>query len=269
MNQNTLIKLQNTELEILVNIDDFCKKHNIKYSLYGGTLIGAVRHQGFIPWDDDIDIVMTRSEYIRFCDVWKNYHIQGYYLEHYETDGFTQNTHAKIRKNGTMLLSDIEDENLGHHGIWIDIFIIDKVSCDQDKAKKVISAGRQLIFMAKANGRLPGESTKKKVARAVLKVLYPAAQRKKKLKQIADFLRNNDKTTTRNYMRCDMCTLDYLKIRFPQETGDEYTLLTFEGRGFQVFSNYDAVLRIMYGDYMKLPPIEERVCKHRPKKVLF
>lgn len=137
MEKYVLETLQNTEYEILCAIDLFCKVNGIRYSLYGGTLIGAVRHQGFIPWDDDIDIVMLRDQYTKFCESWKANPISGYYLENYETDFYTQNTHTKIRKNGTVLLSDVEDESIGHHGIWIDIFVMDKVSEDPEAGKKV------------------------------------------------------------------------------------------------------------------------------------
>lgn len=269
MDTITLNNLQKTEYAILCVIDDFCHEHGISYSLYGGTLIGAVRHQGYIPWDDDIDIVMTRDQYTEFCDEWKKNPISGYYLENYETDSFTQNTHTKIRKNNTILLSDVEDESIGHHGIWIDIFVMDKVSKNPVEEKKVIDAGRKMILMAKANGNLPGESLKKRAARNLLKVIYPKKRRTRELIQIADFLRQNEREINDNYERCDMCTLEYLNVRFPEDTGEKYTRLQFEERLFPVFSNYDEVLKIMYGNYMSLPPVEEQVCKHNPKIIQF
>ena len=255
MKQDILKKLQITELEILLAIDEFCKKNDIDYSLYGGTLIGAVRHQGFIPWDDDIDIVMTRMEYTKFCCAWNEHPVNGYYLENFETDNFTQNTHAKIRKDKTIFLSSIEDENIGHHGIWIDIFILDKISLKSEIGDNIIAIGRKMILMAKANGKFPGEKLTKRLFRSVLKLWYPANKRKKLLKLNADILRKNAQDITNNFELCDMCTLEYLNIRFPQETGERYTTLYFENHEFPVFSNYDTVLKIMYGNYMELPPV--------------
>lgn len=268
MDDITLKKLQSAELDILKDIDSFCKKYSINYSLYGGTLIGAVRHQGFIPWDDDIDIVMTRSEYTEFCNTWAADPLEGYYLENFETDDYTQNTHSKIRKNGTMLLSDIEDENIGHHGIWIDIFVMDKISYGP-AGTEILKKGKKMILLAKANGYFPGENWKLKIARALLRIVYPSSYRKRKLHEIANLLRANDTMTKTDYYRCDMCMLSYLNVRFPGETGKEYTTLPFEGKNYQVFSNYNEVLEVMYGDYMKMPPEEERVCKHRPKKIIY
>ena len=269
MDNKTLHMLQENEYMILTDIDYFCRKRNIKYSLYGGTLIGAVRHGGFIPWDDDIDIVMTRDQYTVFCNEWELHPIQGYYLENFETDPFTQNTHSKIRKDNTILLSNVEDESIGHHGIWIDIFVMDKISKNTIIGKKVIDAGRRMILMAKANWNLPGESFLKRTVRNFLKVIYPQNRRKRALSQIAEFLRKNDHDVQDEYNLCDMCTLEYLKIRFPQKTGDSYINLKFGNREFPVFSNYDDILKIMYGDYMRLPPVEEQVCKHNPKKIQF
>lgn len=268
--ENTILKeLQATEYEILRVVDRFCKKYQIDYSLYGGTLIGAVRHGGFIPWDDDIDIVMLRNQYSTFCNEWELHPIQGYYLENFETDSYTQNTHTKIRKNDTILLSDVEDESIGHHGIWIDIFVMDKISNDAQIGKNVINAGRKMILMAKANGNLPGEGLVKRVARTILKLIYPQKKRKRALIQIAEFLRKNDQDVQGRFELCDMCTLDYLKIRFSQETGAEYTKLKFQDGEYPVFSNYDDVLKVMYGDYMTPPPAEEQVCRHNPKKIQF
>ena len=137
METDVLNKLQETEFEILVEIARFCRDNHICYSLYGGTLLGAVRHKGFIPWDDDIDIVMTRDQYTRFCNEWKSKPIAGYYLENFETDKHTQNVHSKVRKDGTVFLSDIENEKIGHHGIWVDIFVMDKVPIETDKEKRI------------------------------------------------------------------------------------------------------------------------------------
>ena len=81
MDNKLLRDLQLTELEILKVVHKFCEKNDIKYSLYAGTALGAVRHKGFIPWDDDVDIVMTRDEFEKFCLKWKQNPVEGYYFQ--------------------------------------------------------------------------------------------------------------------------------------------------------------------------------------------
>ena len=266
MEKAIIEKVKQVEYEILCQVDAFCKQNGIRYSLYGGTLLGAVRHGGFIPWDDDIDIVMTRSEFTRFCALWQSAGIDGYYLEYFELDTHTQNCHAKIRKDGTLLLSQGEDESTGHHGIWIDIFILDKISQNRKQEIKTTAVARKMLILVKANALMPGESAAKKIVRRTLRIL-PPRMRWKMLRGCAEYMRRNDAIIINHYLLCDFCTLSYMKVRYPRHTADSYTELRFCEKGFPVFSNYEELLTIMYGDYMQLPPEEERVYTHAPVKI--
>jgi lipopolysaccharide cholinephosphotransferase len=110
-------KVQLIELEILLEVDRICRKNDIKYQLSGGTLLGAVRHQGFIPWDDDIDIIMLRNDYNKFIALCKIELNNSYFLQIPETDDKTPSLYAKIRKNNTAYIS-YEYRNINyHHGI--------------------------------------------------------------------------------------------------------------------------------------------------------
>lgn len=101
MKKLTLIELQEYLLSSLVAFDSFCKKHAIHYSLCGGTLIGAIRHQGFIPWDDDIDVMMTRQEYDKLTKIWLQYPKEGYTLI---TNRTTSNAFAVKVENGMPII---------------------------------------------------------------------------------------------------------------------------------------------------------------------
>lgn len=185
MNIEIIKKIQRTELEILIAIDIFCRDYNIMYSLYGGTAIGAIRHKGFIPWDDDIDIAMTRSEYNKFCNQWLKTPINGYYLETVLTDPHCSICHAKVRKDGTILLSEGEIESVGHHGIWVDIFPFDKVT--KENQKDVINEARKLIVLSRANVDNTNDGFKKKAVRNLTRTIYPEKKRRSEISKCIDF----------------------------------------------------------------------------------
>ena len=130
-----LRKVQLTELEILKTVDKICRENNIKYSLCGGTLLGAVRHKGFIPWDDDIDIAMRRDDYNRFLSLWEQSHPDGYLLQNKSnTPNFSQ-TFSKIRKDKTTFLQFKNEAGMYHTGIFIDIFPFDRITNNWIKKK--------------------------------------------------------------------------------------------------------------------------------------
>ena len=140
-----LRRLQLTQLEILEYVDSFCKDNNIKYSLYAGTLLGAVRHQGFIPWDDDLDICMPRNEYDKFIRLWNDNEHEKYFLQNKEnTPTFTQ-SFTKIRKKNTNFL---QEDDLGmdyHTGIFIDVFPVDRIP--NGKIAKKIFQLRCMVYL--------------------------------------------------------------------------------------------------------------------------
>ncbi len=267
MEQEILRKLQFVELDILTKVDEFCKKHVIKYSLYAGTLLGAVRHGGFIPWDDDIDIIMERNEYDRFLELFEKEGIEGYVLQGTNKSDYSGISHTKIRKDGTILASNEEMQTDTHHGIWLDVFPFDKVPTDKRKRKK---------FMFKAKLRLvytrgyPYEKGGKFLKLLSKILLIPPRKMQLKIrnkieKQIID--KYKDLKTDYEYI-CMGCPND-LRFIYKKELIENYSTLSFEGKDFSINADYDAVLKVKFGDYMQLPPEEERVCKHNPEVIKF
>lgn len=136
MAENHIKDLQRIELEMLLEVDRICKKYNIRYFLVAGTLLGAIRHKGFIPWDDDIDICMPVEEYRKFCKVAKTDLKKEYFLQNSDTD-FSNRWFSKVRKNNTTCIEKGYEKSKIHQGIWIDIFPLIGVKKDEKWLKSI------------------------------------------------------------------------------------------------------------------------------------
>lgn len=268
MNDDLLKKLQNVEYKMMVELDLFCQEFNIDYFLYAGTALGAVRHGDFIPWDDDVDIAMTRDNFNKFCSCWRKHPIEGYYFENYLNDRYCQNCHAKLRKNNTSLIQKGEDESRGHHGIWIDLFPIDKVPNDEKHRKKLFRYAKELVFLTRANGKNSCENKAKKMVRKTLN-LIPYDSRLKRMKYISNYITETNAKEFENHAWVSISTISNLKVQYSHNTIGDYTKIKFRDRDFMINKEYDLLLREIYGDYMQLPPAHERVCKHNPAKIEF
>ena len=267
MKANELKKLQSVEFDILRMIDEYCGKYHIQYSLYAGTALGAVRHKGFIPWDDDVDIAMTREEFNRFCHLWKKHPVDGYTLSCLRFDDSCSVCHAKVHKNDTVLLSKGEIESIGHHGIWLDIFPLDKVG-DRKNQRAVFRKAAELIVLARANTRSTIDTPKKRITREIIS-LIPQSIRRKRIRKILRWLSENNKSLISDYSIVSLSATYAFKYRFPEEMTKKTVQIEFNGKMFDIYSEYDQMLSTIYGDYMKLPPEDQRVCTHNPVKLVF
>lgn len=133
MDKETLRKVQLVQLEILIEVDRACKENGIRYWLDSGTLLGAVRHKGFIPWDDDLDIAMQRADYDRFLELAPSILGENYFLQHWNNDPGYPLPWAKVRKKGT-IYTEYQFQNLNsYNGIYIDVFPFDFYGADKIK----------------------------------------------------------------------------------------------------------------------------------------
>lgn len=262
-----LPQVKKVELEILTVVHNFCKENNLKYTLAYGTLLGAVRHKGFIPWDDDIDIWMPREDYEKFIELWSKTPVDGYILQNpYIEPDFTQNF-TKIRKdNTTFLESEKEKEYSFHKGIFIDIFPLDRVASTKFKGKmQKLDAIFMMLFTRKYIP--PNEKGLKKIiSKLALSIVPKSKYDSIKYKLDKSISKKSSKDGGYKYFGS---MLSLSKEAYSSNMFKNMEELLFENRKFMVTAIYEEVLTKFYGDYMELPPVEERVWAHHPILIDF
>lgn len=262
---NELRKVQEVELEILEVVHKVCVENNLKYSLAYGTLIGAIRHQGFIPWDDDIDICMPREDYEKFLEIWPKYKFEDYILQNIETDeDFTQNF-TKIRKNHTTFLQLKEEQYKYHKGFFIDIFPGDRVT--DSKLKRQFQFFNMAVNLLYSRKFKSGSSSRIISMVENILFLFPKSFQKKYRKVSEKIVKKYNFNAELQYVFAS--TINDARIYYPKDIFENLILADFEGKRFSIFKDYDTCLRIQYGDYMQLPPENERVWTHTPQMIDF
>ena len=246
-------------VDILKEVHNICERHGLKYFLDGGTLIGAVRHKGFIPWDDDVDIGMPREDYEKFLEIAKKELPGHLFLQTFETDDKYDiyQVPCKIRYNGTILIEKgIAENSEMHNGVYIDVFPYDSLP----KKKFMYKLQRTLSYnVLKSFIRIREKPEKLSIKNRitftfykVVRALFPYKRRKK----FFDFLVSwNDVISP--YMAYGLDTI-WSEYVYKKSDYFELSKLEFEGNYFYGPKNYDAILTQLYGDYMTLPKEEDR-----------
>ena len=256
---NYLADLRAVELEILSEVLRICKKHSIQYYLLGGTLLGAVRHQGFIPWDDDIDISMPRKDYNRFLRIASKELDSKYFLQCYFTDERHCLRHSKIRKNNTLFIEDSNTRDMSsHHGIFIDIFPLDYAHRNDG----IQTFQRKLAVLCEIMIMIKQDDTRKGIKKWICKLFsYKFLHTIQNISM--SLVKNGD------YIVSLASKYDTSRETFPANYYSSGTYLKFETYSLCVPLNYDGVLRTVFGDnYMELPPLENRE-SHFPTRLSF
>ena len=269
--QEELKKISTVQLQMMDEVDRLCRKHGIVYYMIGGTLLGAVRHKGFIPWDLDIDIAMPRPDYERFRAVCAEELDNRYNYLDYRCDRHYMRPHAILTAKNTKIHLKYDHLNPKRKevGIYLDVFPLDKAPKEKNLQKKqgnllrrIRNLKRNRLFYAysfKAHRRYAHYA----VSACLLWIPVPWLNKyqQKAMQKYRD---------SESGLLCSMASgYPYEKQCMPGEIYGNPVLLNFEGRSYYAPAKYREYLERLYGDYMQLPPEDQRENRHQIVEIDF
>ena len=262
----TIKETQEVSLEILRIITNICEEHGFRYSLVYGTLIGAVRHSGYIPWDDDVDIMMPRSDYDELL-VYIKKHIQEYpHLKIFNREECSEYPYMITRISDDRYEIDVTNEKQFGMGVFIDIYPYDGLGNTKDEALRYGLKGDRLSSLCYQATRehFAIENTTSTFRKIIKYPVYLYAKFRGK-----DYFQNKLEKLARvkdydesEYVGCVTWLSGGEKDIFPRKWFDETIMMKFDKYEFRVPKKNDNILRHEYGDYIRLPPEKDRIGHH-------
>lgn len=262
MKEIEIDELKAIQLNILKQVHKFCVENGLEYSLDSGTLIGAVRHGGYIPWDDDIDIIMNRPNYNKFLNIFNGKYSNLYVISP-ELNNHFYAPYANICDNRTLLKEDLVSHNGIHIGVKIDLFPIDGVPTDYNifikefykiKHYNAIMSAKRSYFK-----RIRTLTSKSALALIYRKIFYSPIHYSH-IQLCHRALVTNHPYENSEY--ASQWAFNAIPLHLEKRIFEEYMKIKFEGEEFLCIKDFDKYLRSYYGDYMILPPEEQRIPHH-------
>lgn len=262
-NEKITKEIQKELLPLLKEIKRLCEKNDIPYFLCAGSVLGAVRHQGFIPWDDDIDIGMVRKDYERFLKIADQELSDGYILMYGERSPNYYTCHARVFRDHTALVIGVNSHLKMHHGFYLDIFPFDVLPEDEKEQdafyweeKEVANQYTRMKKKKRYDGHNP-------IRNLIANSEYYKCNLRSSKKMFAyvNEVMSRYNTANPKYV-ADLCAPYNKKLFFRYDDIFPTVDMEFEGEMYPVPGNYDTYLTTMYGDYMTLPPKDKRYVKH-------
>lgn len=256
MNKKELREYQIAQLELLDITDEICKTNNLTYYLIGGTLLGAVRHNGFIPWDADMDIAMPREDYEKFLRYWMENPSERYFYQHFLTEKNHLSPHAilKIKNTKVVMNGMVSKYSSKHEGIYMDVFPLDnppKLPKQQKKQAKRIREIKRIVEF-KAGYEYCSTSVSKKIAKKLLQImLFPVSFTY--LNKKMDNCMKEYSSPDGEYLVSMASHYSYWKQLMPKEVYGNPIQVSFENKLYNAPAKVDEYLTRIYKDYMKIP----------------
>jgi lipopolysaccharide cholinephosphotransferase len=261
MEKINIDELKSIQLGILGYFDEVCSSHMLRYSLCGGTLLGAIRHQGYIPWDDDIDVFMPRDDYEKLCNIVNAVPSSIYKMFTVNTKNDFYFTFGKLVNTAT-IIEEFYDRPIKDMGVNIDVFPVDGLPNNKYLCSLYWNIMRILkrinTMVAKKNAK--GENGLKTMLRHMVFFSYyflPKTFCAKQLNWLARF---------HKFSKSKVVAVSVFgygrKEELPVDVFDEFVDVSFEGKKFKSIKRYDIYLNNLYGAFMRLPPVEKQVAKH-------
>lgn len=254
LTENDLQGLHEVLLELLVEFDRICRKNNIKYSIDGGTLLGAVRHGGFIPWDDDADVIMTRKEYEKFKRVYKKeLNSKKFYFQSIESTLGYRWGYAKLRRKGTKCVRLNQEHMLYEQGIYLDIFVCDNVP--ENYLLRSIGNFKSYIYR-KIFWSAVGQVEATGIKRRCFSIMAKIPEKFVKKSYFRYIERSNKKHS--KWVKCLIYPACNRVYGYKREWYEDVEDIMFEGVMLKGSRKYKEYLKFLYGEYMILPPENKR-----------
>ena len=270
MDKETLRKVQLVLLEIANEVKRVCEENGIQYFINAGTLLGAVRHSGFIPWDDDFDMGMFREEYDRFCEIAPKKLKSEYSLQTWSTDDRFAIPFAKVRKKNTVYLENKANSDM-INGFYVDVFPYDNAPDNETEKAKMIKRLSHIerVILMKCNYRPWMENDKEILTKRIGYFPYKIASRlytkQSLINQYMRVVHSVPANSEDVYLQFGTRTGFFQKRRF----FGEGKRIKFEDTEFMCPIDPDGYLTMAYGDYMTLPPVEKRENRHQILEIKF
>ncbi len=242
-------------LEMLSEFNKFCQENDIKYSLIGGSLIGAIRHGGIIPWDDDIDIILMPEEYDKLFEKLNNNNFKYRVVGYFNTNDY-YNTHIKIVDDSTIVFEGGLERN---YGVFLDIFRFNYIP--DNILKKTIYLFKYRFMFTIIHGFSPFAKNSKNIIKK-MRNLYSKKQNKiKYIEKFDSYTKKNNNLKTKKVI-CNSIMSSLSTAIQETKNLQQYSTIKFDGIDAMIFKNYDVILTNSFGDYMTPPPEEQRIKKH-------